>query len=287
MRLLEADRGTMDISELGFTSDMAQKMKRIIAEPYGIILVCGPTGSGKTTSLYSFLDELDKQTVNVVSLENPIEMNIEGVAQSQVRPDIGYTFANGLRSVLRQDPDIIMVGEIRDTETAELAIQAALTGHLVFSTIHTNTASDVVQRLVDMGVEQYLIGPTLVAAIGQRLVRTIAKDSGKEVPMSQAVKEMITNQVADLPPDVQQEFLAQDTMYQAVPSDTYPTGEKGRIGVFEILEMNPELERLVLEDPSSRAIYDTARKQGFITFKEDAIRKALQGKITFEQVMRL
>lgn len=287
MRLLEADRGTLDIRSLGFPEDKAETMKRIISEPYGIILVCGPTGSGKTTSLYSFLDELDKQTVNVVSLENPIEMNIEGVAQSQVRPDIGYTFANGLRSVLRQDPDIIMVGEIRDTETAQLAIQAALTGHLVFSTIHTNTASDVVQRLVDMGVEQYLIGPTLVAAIGQRLVRTIAPESGKEVPMSPAVREMIREQVADLPENVQKQFTTQDTMYEAVPSDEYPTGEKGRVGVFEILEMTPELERLVLEDPSSRAIYDEARKQGFTTFKEDAILKALKGQVTFEQVMRL
>ncbi|MFW0870887.1 MAG: GspE/PulE family protein [Patescibacteria group bacterium] len=287
MRLLESDRGTLNIHELGLVGENAEKMKRIITKPYGIILVCGPTGSGKTTSLYSFLDELDKQTVNVVSLENPIEMNIEGVSQSQVRPDIGYTFANGLRSVLRQDPDIIMVGEIRDTETAQLAIQAALTGHLVFSTIHTNTASDVVQRLVDMGVEQYLIGPTIVAAIGQRLVRTIAPNSGKEVPMSPAVREMIRHQISDLPKEVQAQFTSQDTMYEAVPSDAYPTGESGRIGVFEILEMNPELERLVLKDPSSRAIYDEARKHGFITFKEDAILKALEGRITFEQVMKL
>jgi len=158
MRLLESDRGAMDIEDLGFTDKNMRAIRRAVSKPYGIILICGPTGSGKTNTLYSLLNEIDKDGENVLSLENPIELNIPGVSQSQMRPEIGYTFATGLRAVLRQDPDVIMVGEIRDSETAKLAIQAALTGHLVLSTIHTNSASDVVQRLTDMGVEPYLIG---------------------------------------------------------------------------------------------------------------------------------
>lgn len=287
MRLLESERGAMSVTDLGFTEENLKKVRRAISKPYGIILVCGPTGSGKTNTLYSLINELDKESENVLSLENPIELNVPGVSQSQMRPDIGYTFAAGLRSVLRQDPDIIMVGEIRDTETAKLAIQAALTGHLVLSTIHTNTSSDVVQRLVDMGVENYLIGPTLIAVIGQRLSRTIAPDSGKQVPVSPSIKKFIEDQVKDLPAEKQQAFLGANTIYEAVPSDKYPTGTKGRVGVFEVLEMSDELERIILTDPSSLAIYEQARKEGLITFKEDAILKAVEGRITFEEVMKL
>ena len=287
MRLLESERGARSINELGLTDENLQKVSQAIAKPYGIILVCGPTGSGKTNTLYSLLNELDKASENVLSLENPIELNIPGVSQSQVRPDIGYTFANGLRSVLRQDPDIIMVGEIRDTETAKLAIQAALTGHLVLSTIHTNTASDVVQRLVDMGVERYLIGPTLISVIGQRLTRMIAPDSGNKVEMTPSIKQYIEEQVADLPEEQRKRFTTANHVYEAVPSDEYPTGTRGRIGVFEVMDITTDIERLILEDPSSVAIYEMARKNGFITFKEDAMLKAIDGTITFEEVMKL
>ena len=287
MRLLESERGAMSVEDLGFSPENLEKVRRAIAQPYGIILVCGPTGSGKTNTLYSLINELDKGSANVLSLENPIELNIPGVAQSQVRPEIGYTFARGLRSVLRQDPDIIMVGEIRDTETAKLAIQAALTGHLVLSTIHTNTTADVVQRLVDMGVENYLIGPTLIATIGQRLSRTIAPDSGKQIPLSEPIKKYIADQVADMVPEKQKHFTQAQYMYEAVPSDAYPTGTKGRTGVFEVMEMSPALERIILTDPSSLVIYEQSRKEGLTTFKEDAILKAVAGQITFEEVMRL
>ena len=287
MRLLESDRGAMNINELGLTSDNFEKIKNAISKPYGIILVCGPTGSGKTNTLYSLLNELDKEGKNIISLENPIELNVPGVSQSQVHPEIGYTFATGLRAVLRQDPDIIMVGEIRDSETAQLAVQAALTGHMVFSTIHTNSASDVVQRLVNMGVEPYLIGPTLVATVGQRLAQTIAPDSGKEVPIPLTTKELIKDSVKDLPTKIQEPFLAQETIYDAVPSEEYPNGTKGRIGVFEVLEMNRELEEIILKDPSSLAIHDEARKNGFITLKEDAMLKAFSGTIPASEIMRL
>jgi len=287
MRLLESERGAMNVTDLGFTEENLKKISRAIGRPYGIILVCGPTGSGKTNTLYSLLNEVDKDGENVLSLENPIELNIPGVSQSQMRPDIGYTFAKGLRSVLRQDPDIIMVGEIRDTETAKLAIQAALTGHLVLSTIHTNTAADVVQRLVDMGVERYLIGPTLIAVVGQRLSRTLSPDGGKQIPIKDSVRQFIDKQVKDLPDELKPQFVDPQHVYEAVPSDDYPTGTKGRIGVFEVMEMSDELEQIILTDPSSLAIYRQARKEGMITFKEDAILKALGGKITFDEVLKL
>ncbi len=287
MRLLESERGAMNVTELGFTEENMAKVQRAIGRPYGIILVCGPTGSGKTNTLYSLLNEVDKAGENVLSLENPIELNIPGVSQSQMRPDIGYTFAKGLRSVLRQDPDIIMVGEIRDTETAKLAIQAALTGHLVLSTIHTNTASDVVQRLVDMGVERYLIGPTLIAVVGQRLSRTLAPTGGKEVPISASVRNFIDKQIHDLPEEKKKQFVEAKTVFEPQPTDQYPTGTKGRTGVFEVMEMSDALERIILTDPSSLAIYEQARSEGMITFKEDAILKAIGGKISFEEVMKL
>ena len=191
MRLLEKDRGALPIEEIGFTDKNLKKVKEIISKPYGIILICGPTGAGKTNTLYSLLNEIDRTSKNVVSLENPIELNIPKVSQSQIRPEIDYTFANGLRSVLRQDPDIIMVGEIRDEETASLAIKAALTGHLVLSTIHTNTAADVPQRLIEMGVEPYLVGPTLIATIGQRLIRRIVPEARVQEKMSDEVKDFI------------------------------------------------------------------------------------------------
>jgi len=287
MRLLESDRGAMNIEDLGLTDKNMRAIKRAITKPYGIILICGPTGSGKTNTLYSLLNQLDKEGENILSLEDPIELNIPGVSQSQMRPEIGYTFATGLRSVLRQDPDVIMVGEIRDTETAKLAIQAALTGHLVLSTIHTNTASDVVQRLVDMGVEPYLIGPTLIAAVGQRLSQTIAPDSGNQIPIPPSTKEFIKKTVQDLPEEIQKQFIESETIFEAVPSEKYPTGTKGRIGVFEVLEMSRELEQIILADPSSLAIYDQVRKDGLITIKEDAMLKAFEGKIPFEEVMKL
>jgi type IV pilus assembly protein PilB len=165
MRILDQQKGVQSIDQLGFSQREFEMIKRAIARPYGLILISGPTGSGKTTTLYSMLNALDRETQNVLSLEDPVEYNIDGISQSQVRPEIGYTFASGLRSILRQDPDVIMVGEIRDGETAQLAIQAALTGHLVFSTIHTNTSVGVITRLIDMGVEPYLIAPVLIAAL--------------------------------------------------------------------------------------------------------------------------
>ncbi|HIP21516.1 MAG TPA: type II/IV secretion system protein [Candidatus Pacebacteria bacterium] len=285
MRLLEQDRGALPLEQIGLSSENLEAIDKIIHNSFGIILVCGPTGSGKTNTLYSLLNEIDKTKKNVVSLENPIELNVPGVSQSQVHPQIGYTFATGLRSILRQDPDVIMVGEIRDEETAKLAIEAALTGHLVLSTIHTNTASDVPQRLIDMGVEPYLIGPSLIAAIGQRLIRKIIPEQKKEVPMSDLVKTFIEKNIATLP-ESRKGLFAGDSMFEPIPNEDN-NGFKGRTAVFEILEVTKDIQRIILTDPSSLAIFETARKDGFITFKEDAILKALDGVTSFEEVMQL
>jgi len=199
MRLLDSDRTVGSIDDLGMTARNLEIVKAAIKEPYGLILISGPTGSGKSTTLYTMLGEVDRKTKNVLSLEDPVEYHINGVSQSSINADIGYTFASGLRTILRQDPDIIMVGEIRDKETAQLAVQAALTGHLVLSTIHTNSATGVIPRLIDMGVDPYLIAPTLKLAIGQRLVQKICKGTGRELPLEGSVRKIIDSEFEDLP----------------------------------------------------------------------------------------
>ena len=268
------------------TEDLAQ-IREIIKAPYGIILICGPTGSGKSTTLFAMLSEMNRETQNVVSIEDPVEYEIPEVAQSQVRPEIGYTFASGLRSILRQDPNVIMVGEIRDKETAQLAIQAALTGHLVFSTIHTNTAAGVIPRLVDMGVDPYLIAPTLIAAIGQRLVRKLCPGAGHAEPVSDSIKILLEKEFEDLPPDARKRLPEMKQFYRAEPTPDCPNGTRGRVGVFEIMKMTKELEHVVLTNPVEEEIYATARKAGMFTMREDAIIKALRGDIPFEEVNTL
>ena len=193
MRILDTQKGVKSLEGLGLSKDNVALMREAITRPYGLVLLTGPTGSGKTTTLYSMLNEIDRETKNVLSLEDPIEYNIPNMSQSQVVPEIGYTFASGLRSILRQDPDVIMVGEIRDKETAQLAIQAALTGHLVFSTLHTNNSIGVIPRLIDMGVDPFLIAPTLILAAAQRLVRVICPDAGTPIPVEGSIKMMLKN----------------------------------------------------------------------------------------------
>ena len=286
MRLLESEVGARNVTDIGFTDKNLRTIRRALSKSFGIILICGPTGSGKTSTLYSFLNELDKDKDNILSLENPIELNVPGVSQSQMRPEIGYTFASGLRSVLRQDPDIIMVGEIRDKETAQLAIEAALTGHLVLSTIHTNTASDVVPRLIDMGVDPYLIGPTLVAAIGQRLARTFSGEP-EAVEIDDITKAVVKKSIDDLPEKTKEKFLNAKNVYKAVPTEDRPSGMKGRIGVFEVMEVDKEIERIILDEPSSAKIYDALRSKGMVTLREDAMIKAFEGRIPFSEVLGL
>jgi type IV pilus assembly protein PilB len=284
MRILDSSRGIVSIDNMGLSPEHLELVRNAIKTPYGLILVTGPTGSGKSTTLYSMLNELDREKRNVISLEDPVEYNISGVNQSQVRPEIGYTFANGLRSILRQDPDIIMVGEIRDKETAQLAIQAALTGHLVFSTLHTNNAAGVIPRLIDMEVDPYLIAPTLILAIGQRLLRKICPDSKSPTPLTESMRVMIEKQLSDLPPEVRSTITLPAEVYKAAPSPTCPSGTKGRTAVFEFLKMDREIEHIILTNPVEQAVYEAARAKGMLTMRDDAVIKAFQGIIPFEEI---
>lgn len=287
MRILDQARGVKSLGDLGLSPRNLKLIRDAIHRPYGLILISGPTGSGKTTTLYSMIEEVDKETNNVLSLEDPVEYNIEGMSQSQIRPEIDYTFANGLRTTLRQDPDIIMVGEIRDKETAALAIQAALTGHLVFSTIHTNDAIGVIPRLVDMGIDPYLIAPTLILSMAQRLVAKICPDGGKEIPVEGSVQMMIDKQFVDLPSEFKVDLTKQKTVLEAAPSADCPKGTHGRLAVFEVFKMNRELENVILNNPIETEIWKVIRKDGMLTMKEDAIVKALNHEIPFEEISNL
>jgi len=287
LRILDPEKKMVTLEALGLKGEERELVETMIRKPHGMILLTGPTGSGKTTTLYAMLNSLDKEKHNIVSLEDPIEYDIKGINQSQVKPEIDYTFANGLRSILRQDPDIIMVGEIRDKETAKLAIQAALTGHLVFSTLHTNSAMGVVPRLIDMGVDPYLIPPTLIMTIGQRLVPLLAPDNREPVEVSGSIKMMIDKQFADLPEEYRRNIPIPDVVYEARPSASSPSGTKGRTAVFEILPMDRDLERIILSSPSEDDIYQHVRAKGFLTMKEDGLKKAFAGLISFNEINKL
>ncbi|MHB8710129.1 MAG: GspE/PulE family protein [Minisyncoccota bacterium] len=287
MRILDQSAATATLESVGLTKDQLVSVRAMMKAPYGIILIAGPTGSGKSTTLYGMLSELDREKYNVVSLEDPVEYEISGVAQSQVRPEIDYTFASGLRSILRQDPDIIMVGEIRDKETAVLAVQAALTGHLVFSTIHTNTAAGAIPRLIDMGVDPFFIAPTLVAVIGQRLVRKLCEGAGKPFPITDSIKVLLERDFADLPEKYRHALPPFKQFYHASPTDECPNGTRGRTAVFELLRMDKDLEQVVLKKPVEEDIYAAARAGGMLTMREGAIIKALTGEIPFEEISTL
>jgi type IV pilus assembly protein PilB len=284
IRILDPEKGIKSLEETGMREDQVKMIEEVLQRPYGLILVTGPTGSGKTTSLYSMLNKIDREKRNVVSLEDPIEYNVSGMNQSQVRPEIGYDFANGLRSILRQDPDVIMVGEIRDKETAQLAIQAALTGHLVFATLHTNNSIGVVPRLVDMGVDPYLIAPTLLLAMAQRLVKTLCPGTGLPKPVDGSIKQIFDKEFEDLPEQYRNVIPAMENVYEPEKSDTCPSGVKGRMAVFEMFRVDDDIERAILNDPTENTIYEIARKNGMVTMKEDAIIKALEQKIPFYEV---
>ncbi|MBP9765820.1 MAG: type II/IV secretion system protein [Candidatus Pacebacteria bacterium] len=283
IRILDSYRGVKKLEDIGLSKVHLAQIRSSLEKPYGIVLISGPTGSGKTTTLYSMLNELDREKKNVVSLEDPVEYNIPSMNQSQVFPEIGYTFATGLRSILRQDPDIIMVGEIRDAETAQLAIQAALTGHLVFSTIHTNNSIGVITRLLDMGVDPFLIAPTLILAIAQRLVRKIDADCAQEID-EPGVKAIIDDSFKTLADEYKKDLPLDKNPKNAVPSSSNPSGLKGRMPVIEILEVDHEIQNLILGRKPEDDIWQVARKKGMISMREDAIIKSLEGIVPFTEV---
>ncbi len=285
LRILDRDRGFISLDNIGLSQRNLSLLRNAIKQPHGLILISGPTGSGKSTTLYSMLTELDRESANVLSLEDPVEYYVEGITQSQVRPEIGYTFATGLRTTLRQDPDVIMVGEIRDGETAKLAIQAALTGHLVLSTIHTNDAVGTIPRLIDMGVEPYLIPPVLICSLAQRLVRTLCAGTGKPVPMSASIRRDIETGFSSLPPE--HHFPIPDIVYEPEKSAGCLSGMRGRMAVFEVLEMNPDLERVILKNPVDSELWKVARAQGMLTMREDAMLKSFAKQVPYSEVETL
>lgn len=287
MRILDQAKGVRTLEQIGMSKEYLEMVRKAMDAPYGMILITGPTGSGKSTTLYSILSEMDRESYNVLSLEDPVEYQIEGVSQSQVRPEIGYDFSSGLRTTLRQDPDIIMVGEIRDKETAQLAVQAALTGHLVFSTLHTNNASGVIPRLIDMGVDPYLIAPTLLLAVAQRLVSALPPGGGEPVPVEGSIKAIIDHSFTDLSEEYKKDIPWSDTVMKIKPTPDAPKGTRGRLAVFEMFLMDKEIEEAILKDPTEAHIRTIARSKGMLSVKEDAIIKAFEKKIPFEEVNKL
>jgi type IV pilus assembly protein PilB len=284
MRILDSEKGLYALDDMGISKQNLELIRKCLNAPYGLILMTGPTGSGKTSTLYSMLTEISKEDKNIVSLEDPVEYKVAGVNQSQIAPEIGYTFATGLRSILRQDPNIILVGEIRDKETAELAIQAALTGHLVLSTLHTNSAVGAIPRLIDMGIDPYLIAPTLKLCMAQRLAKTIHPKGKHMIPMDESIKEMINHQFADLPKEYQEKLEIKDVIYEAVPCEGSATGLKGRIAVFEMFEVDKQMQEVILKHPQEQEIYKLARSKGMLTLREDAILKCVRGDIPLKEV---
>ncbi len=295
MRLLRENRSGFSLEGIGFHGSTLDRIHRATRSTTGIILVTGPTGSGKSTTLYTILDILNTPEVNISTIEDPIEYQMPRVNQSQVKPDIGFNFAAGLRSLMRQDPDIIMVGEIRDEETASLAINAALTGHLVLATIHTNSAAGTVARLVDMGAEPFLMVSTLRVAVGQRLVRKLADDKLPYI-LTKAERDELATKVdldAVLKTLKEEEIVKADATWNDVPfyhpkekGDT-EDGYKGRMGIHEVLEISPTLKDMVMQDKTGDELETQARKEGMLTMLEDGIFKAAQGHTSIEEVLRV
>lgn len=286
MRLLKKSGGVPELPELGLAGKALRSLQDAIARPHGIIIICGPTGSGKTTTLYSILSKISTPKVNVVTLEDPVEYQISGVNQIQVNPAVGLTFATGLRSLVRQDPNIIMVGEIRDNETAQLAIQAALTGHLVFSTLHTSDAAGALPRLLDLGAEPFLLASTMTAVVGQRVVRRIHEDCKTGyVPEAKVVLEMKET----LGPLFQEGASSDPVKLYKGKGDQEDggTGYLGRVGIFEVMPVSEKIGQLLLERSPSAKIEKQAREEGMVTMKQDGYLKVLEGITTYEEVLRV
>jgi len=302
IRLLDKSGNSFDIEEMGYAGRGLRVVRHGIKRPNGMILTSGPTGSGKSTSLYALIKEIKDDSVNIVTLEDPVEYKMDGVNQIQVNAEVGLTFANGLRSILRQDPDVVMVGEIRDGETAALAVQAALTGHLVFSTLHTNSAAGVLPRLLDMNIEPFLIASTVNTIIGQRLVRRVS--TKRETYQSSPIEtQNIMATIGHLLPKTKEDVarVSQDLGYKDLPlagqsaytlvrgidTPQTPHGYSGRAGIFEVMDVNPDIQDLIVKRAASSEIQRLAVSQGMITMRQDGYLKALSGVTTIEEVNRV
>ena len=302
IRLLDKTGNSFNLEEMGYAGRALRTIRKGIAAPNGMVLTSGPTGSGKSTSLYALIKEIKDDSVNIITLEDPVEYKMDGVNQIQVNAEVGLTFAAGLRSILRLDPDIVMVGEIRDGETANLAVQAALTGHLVFSTLHTNSAAGILPRLIDMGIEPFLIASTVNTIIGQRLVRRVAakRNTYQSSPLeTQSIIETVGHLLPKTPEEV--EKVSADLGYKNLPlanqksytlvkgRDTpqTPGGYQGRAGLYEVMEVTEEIQQLIIKHATSHEVQKVAMAQGMITMRQDGYLKALTGITTLEEVNRV
>lgn len=303
IRLLDKSGTSLRLEDMGYAGRALRLIRKGLEKPNGMILTSGPTGSGKSTSMYALLQEIKDESINIVTLEDPVEYKMEGVNQIQVNPDVGLTFATGLRSVLRQDPDVIMVGEIRDKETAQLAVQAALTGHLVFSTLHTNSAAGILPRLLDMGIEPFLIASTVNVVIGQRLVRRISENNKTTYESNTAETAAIITALGGLLPKTNDDVkkVAEDLGYEKLPlanqksysiakgedtSET-PGGYKGRMGLYEVFEVTEIIQNLILKKSTSSEIEKAALGEGMVNMRQDGYLKALDLKTTITEVNRV
>jgi type II secretory ATPase GspE/PulE/Tfp pilus assembly ATPase PilB-like protein len=285
MRILDPSATMVGLPDLGLREDNLAIVTKTLARPNGLILNTGPTGSGKTTTLYAFLRTMNSPEIKIITLEDPIEYRIDGVEQTQVDDESGYTFANGLRAIVRQDPDVILVGEIRDLETADIALQASLTGHLVLSTLHTNDAVGAVPRLINLGAKSVSIGPALTLIIAQRLVRILCPHCKKVANLDAATRAKIDALVARLPAKVDRTKYLNYTVYAPVGCDQCNgLGYKGRVGIFEFLQGGPEVEETILKEASEIALRAIAKKQEMVTMQEDGILKVLLGTTTIAEV---
>jgi general secretion pathway protein E len=279
LRLLDKTSILLKVSDLGMPQERLKEFDRLIHSPYGIILVTGPTGSGKTTTLYAALSTINTTDINIITIEDPIEYQLEGVGQIQVNPKIDLTFANGLRSIVRQDPDVILVGEIRDLETAEIAIQSALTGHLVFSTLHTNDSASAVTRLIDMGIEPFLVTSSVIAILAQRLVRTLCPACKEaHIPDEESLQNI----------GIASEMISGKTVYRGGGcSSCLKTGYRGRTGIFEMMMLTDAVKNLILKTSDANAVKRAAVEQGMVTLRQDGAAKVLAGVTTIEEVFRV
>jgi len=277
MRVLDRASVRVDINKMGFLPDTLKKLQASAQKPYGLLLVCGPTGSGKSTTLYAVLNSINMPDVKILTAENPVEYNLPGIVQVNVVQEIGFDFAAALRAFLRQDPDIIMVGEIRDKETAQIAMEAAMTGHLVFSTIHTNDAPSAVARLHEMGVPSFLISSSIECVLAQRLVRRVCSECKQKIAMTPEYLEVFQQNKID---------VTNATLYKGKGCDVCRgTGYKGRVGLHEMLAMDDELRSLLLHEIAAGPVREVARKNGMRTLLEDGLVKVTMGLTTLEEVL--
>jgi general secretion pathway protein E len=279
MRLLDKTSTLLKLEDIGFSGDKLDTFTRLIQSPHGIILLTGPTGSGKTTTLYAALTRINSPDKNIITVEDPIEYQIKGIGQIQVNPKINLSFANGLRSIVRQDPDVIMVGEVRDLETAEIAIQASLTGHLVFSTLHTNDSAGAITRLIDMGIEPFLVSSSVLAIMAQRLVRIVCHNCRESYTPSDVELKGL---------GISRDELGEKNLYKAVGcARCMGTGYSGRTGIFELLVVNEDIRSMAMRRSDSNPIKKIAMKQGMLTLRQDGARKVLHGITTTEEMVRV